>query len=137
MMQAEKILAEFLGRILDDRFFASVQITRAFPGAVKPTVLKQPVIAAGIKSIDVDDSSLGSDVKSGTFSVFADIFVPFSNDKTVPEQFVFRICRNTADFNIVSISISEMKADTVSECYIMRAVFKFNNEISFRGDENG
>ena len=30
MVKAENILAGFLGRLLDDRFFADVQITRAF-----------------------------------------------------------------------------------------------------------
>lgn len=136
MIKAEHILINFLNRILDDRFFADVQITRAFPAAVKPTVLKNAVIAVGIKSIDIDDNSLGSNVKTGTFSVFADIFVPFSEDKTTPEKFVFRICRDTADFNIVSISVSEIKANSTAECYVMRSVFTFNNEISFWSDED-
>lgn len=136
MVKAEKILTDFIGRILDDRFFADVQITRAFPAAIKPTVLKNAAIAVGIKGIDIDDNSLGGNVKTGTFSVFADIFVPFSDDKTTPERFVFRICRDTADFNIVSIRVSEIKINSTAECYVMRSVFTFNNEISFWGDED-
>ena len=134
MFKAENILAGFLGRLLDYRFFADVQITRAFPRTVKPTVLKNTVIAVGIQEIHIDDASIGGDVKTGFFSVFADIFVPFSDESATPEKFVFRICRDTADFRIVSVRVSEIKTNSTAGCYVMRAVFTFHNEIVFGGN---
>lgn len=136
MIHAESILNEFLSRILDDRFFANIQITRAYPNAVKPTVLKNTAVAVGIKSIELDENAVYEHVKAGTFSVFTDIFLPYESDKTVPESIVFRICRDVADFNIVSIRISEIKADSFAQCYVMRAVFTFNNELFFGGKED-
>lgn len=136
MIKAESILNEFLSRILGDRFFADIQITRAYPNAVKPTLLKNTAVAVGIKSIELDENAVHDNVKAGSFSVFADIFLPFDSDKTVPESIVFRICRDVCDFNIVSISISEIKANSVAQCYIMRAVFTFNNELSFGGNDD-
>ncbi|MDE5670627.1 MAG: hypothetical protein K2I14_04080 [Eubacterium sp.] len=136
MIKAEKILNEFLSRLLDDRFFADIQLTRAYPNAVKPTVLKNTAVAVGIKSIELDDNAVYENVKAGTFSVFADVFLPFESDKTVPEAIVFRICRDVSDFNIVSINISEIKANSLAQCYIMRAVFTFNNELFFGGKED-
>ena len=125
MIHAESILNEFLSRILDDGFFANIQITRAYPNAVKPTVLKHTAVAVGIKSIELDENAVYEHVKAGTF-----------RGKTVPESIVFRICRDVADFNIVSICISEIKADSFAQCYIMRAVFTFNNELCFGGKED-
>ncbi|MDE5996349.1 MAG: hypothetical protein K2G56_05460 [Eubacterium sp.] len=134
MIKAENILNKFISRILDDRYFADVQVTRAYPNAVKPTILKNTAVAVGIKSIELDDNAINENVKAGTFSVFTDIFLPFESDQTVPESIVFRICRDVSDFNIVSISISEIKANSLAQCYVMRAVFTFNNELSFGGD---
>ncbi len=136
MIEAESILNEFLSRILDDRYFADIQITRAYPNAIKPTVLNNPAVAVGIKSIELDDNAVNENVKAGTFSVFADVFLPFESDLTVPEAIVFRICRDVSDFNIVSINISEMKANSLAQCYIMRAVYTFNNELTFGGKNN-
>ena len=136
MIKAENILNEFLSRILDDKYFADIQITRAYPNAFKPTILKNTAVAVGIKSIELDENSINENVKAGIFSVFTDIFLPFESDKTVPESIVFRICRDIADFNIVSIHISEIKANSLAQCYVMRAVFTFNNELCFGGDYN-
>lgn len=136
MIKADCILHEFLSRILEDRFFADIQITRAYPKAVKPTILKNIAVAVGIKSIELDENSINENVKAGSFSVFTDIFLPFAFDKTVPESIVFRICRDVSDFNIVSIQISEIKADSLVGCYVMRAVFTFNNELSFGGNDD-
>lgn len=133
MIKAEKILNEFLSRLLDDGFFADIQLTRAYPNAVKPTVLKNTVVAVGIRSIELDDNAVHENVKAGTFSVFTDVFLPFESDETVPEAIVFRICRDVSDFNIVSINISEIKANSLAQCYSMRAVFTFNNELFFGG----
>ena len=134
MIKAESILNEFISRMLDDKYFADVQVTRAYPNAIKPTILNNTAVAVGIKSIELDDHAINENVKAGTFSVFTDIFLPFESDKTVPESIVFRICRAVSDFNIVSISISEIKANSLTQCYVMRAVFTFNNELSFGGD---
>lgn len=137
MIKAENILSAFLGKILDDKFFADIQITRAFPGVIKPTLLKNAVIAVGLKSLEADESSLGDNVKTGSFSIFTDIYVPFSDDLTTAEKIIFRICKNTAAFNISAVSISEMSADSLAECYVMRAVFTFNSELDFRGEYDG
>lgn len=136
MIRAESILNEFLNRILDDKFFADIQITRAFPDAVKPTILKNAAVAVGIKSLELDENSINESIKSGSFSVFADIFIPFDYGRIVPETIVFRICRDVSDFNIVSISISEIEASSLAQCYIMRTVFTFNNQLSFGGESD-
>ena len=136
MIKAESILNEFISRMLDDKYFTDIQITRAYPNTMKPTILKNTAVAVGIKSIELDENSINEHIKAGSFSVFTDIFLPFESDKTVPESIVFRICKDVSDFNIVSISISEIKVNSLAQCYVMRAVFTFNNELGFGGDYN-
>ena len=64
VIKAENILNEFLSHILDDRFFADIQVTRAYPDAVKPTLLKKAAVAVGVQSIELDDNSVYQSVKA-------------------------------------------------------------------------
>ncbi|MDE7124220.1 MAG: hypothetical protein K2N83_01855, partial [Eubacterium sp.] len=119
MINAERIMPDFIELITADEYFKDIQVTRAYPGVIKPTLLKNAVVAVGIKEINVEDSSLGENVKTGSISVFANIYVPYSFDKSNFEKIVFRICSNVAEFNIVSVNISEITANSASECFVM------------------
>ena len=134
MIKTKNILADFIARLETDEFFKNVRITRAYPDSIKPTQLKKAVIAVGIKNIEVDENSLGQDIKSGSYSIFADIFVPYSYDKQTFERIVFRICADISELNLVAIEISGVTANTTAECYVMKSVFTFNDEISFKGE---
>lgn len=136
MIYAERIITDFIELITADEYFKDIQIIRAYPGVIKPTLLKNAVVAVGMKEINVEDSSLGENVKTGTISVFANIYVPYSFDKSKFEKIVFRICRNVAEFNIVAVKISEITVNSASECFVMKVVFTFNDELCFRDDED-
>ena len=135
MIKAENILSDFIGKLEADDFFKNVRLTRAYPDEIKPTQLKKAVVAVGLKNIDVDENSVGQDIKSGSYSVFADIFVPYSFNKQSFEEIVFRICKDISELNLVAIEISGIKADTTAECYMMKSLFTFNDEICFKGDQ--
>ena len=136
MMKAQNILADFIERIKADEYFGDIRVTRAYPDTVKPTLLKKAVVAVGIKSIDIDENSIGQDIKAGSYSVFSNIYVPYFFDKRAMEQIVFRICRDISDLNIVAIEISKISANSVAECFVMKAVFTFNDNLSFGDDDN-
>lgn len=135
MIKAENILPDFIGKLEADDYFKNVKLTRAYPDEIKPTQLKKAVVAVGLKNIDVNENSVGQDIKSGSYSVFADIFVPYSFNKQSFEEIVFRICKDISELNLVAIEISGIKADTTAECYMMKSLFTFNDEICFKGDQ--
>lgn len=134
MIKTENILSDFIDRLEADEFFENVKITRAYPNEIKPTQLKKAVVAVGIRNIVVDENSIGQDIKTGSYSVFADIFVPYSYDKQTFERIVFRICMDISELNLVAIEISGITANTTAECYMMKSLFTFNNEICFKED---
>ena len=134
MIKTENILSDFMDRLAADEFFENVKITRAYPDVIKPTQLKKAVVAVGIRNINVDENSVGQDIKSGSYSIFANIFVPHSYDKQGIEKIVFRICRDISELNVVAIEISSITANSTAECLVMQSVFTFNDEICFRGD---
>lgn len=135
MMKARNILTDFIKRIKADEYFDNIIVTRAYPDTVKPTLLKKAVVAVGIKNIDLDENSLGQNVKTGSYSIFSNIYVPYSFDKCALEQIVFRICKNISALNIVAIEISEISANSTVECFVMKAVFTFNDKLSFGDSE--
>lgn len=134
MIKAENILSDFISRLEADAFFENIRIKRAYPDEIRPTQPKKAVVAVGIKNIEVDETSVGQNIKSGSYSVFADIFVPYSFDKQSFEKIVFRICMDIAELDLTAIEISGITADTAAECYMMKSLFTFNDEICFGGD---
>ena len=134
MIKTENILSDFMNKLEADDFFEDVRLTRAYPDVIKPTQLKKAVVAVGIKSIEVDENSVGQNIKSGSYSIFADIFVPYSYDKQGMEQIVFRICRDIAELNMVAIEVSGITVNSTAECFVMKSVFTFNDEICFKED---
>ena len=134
MIKTEHILTDFMDILEADEFFKNARITRAYPDTVKPTRLKKATVAVGIKNIEVDESSVGQSVKSGSYSIFADIFVPYTYDKQSFERIVFRICADISELNLVAIEVSGISADPTAECYMMKSVFTFNDELCFKGE---
>lgn len=134
MIKTENILSDFINKLEADEFFENIRITRAYPDRIKPTLMKKAAVAVGIKNIEVDENSVGQNIKSGSYSIFANIYVPHSSDKRSFEQIVFRICRDIAELNVVAIEISAVTADATAECLVMKSVFTFNDEICFKED---
>lgn len=132
MIKTESVLSDFIHKLEADEFFENIRITRAYPDVIKPTRLKNAVVAVGIKNIEVDENSIGQDIKSGSYSIFANIYVPHAYDKRSFEQIVFRICRDISELNVVAIEISEITVNSTAECLVMRSVFTFNDEICFK-----
>ncbi len=131
MIKAEEILEEFIGALEADSFFDDIKIIKAYPHSIKPSFPSNAVVAAGIKHIELDDSGVMQSIKTGKYSIFTDIFVPYSLNRQRLEDIVFRISGDVAKFNIISIEITGANADNTAECFVMRAVFTFGGEIGF------
>ena len=131
MIKAEKMLDCFMDRLKADSYFDSIKIIRAYPHSVKPTLLKNAVVAAGIRNIELEGESVMQNVRTGKYSIFTDIFVPCSFERRALEDIVFRISADVAKLNVASIEISAASSFHTEECFSMRAVFTFHDEIGF------
>jgi len=134
MINAESFVNEIIGKIRENGFFDDKKVIHAFPDIQKPVILKKAVIAVGLKEISVDDSSIGQASKAGNISVSADVFIPFSLHGCSTEKIVCEICRSVSAYGISAVKISACCADSYSQCFVVKAVFTFNDEIVFGGD---
>ncbi len=131
MNYSDNFVNEFIQKIKSNTFFTGTKVIRSYPLAVKETLLKKPVIAVSFKNIELDENSVGENVKSGTYSISANIYIPFLCGNITAEQIVCEICKSVDDFNIISIKVSETTSDSITECYVTKTVFTFNGEFKF------
>lgn len=136
MIKADNIIDDFIAKIRANQYFSDKKVVCAYPYSVKPTVLKKVVVAAGIKEIHLSDASVGQNVKAGSYSVFADAFIPFALSDTVPRQIVSEICKSVIKDNIVSVYVSEIKASRTAQCLVLRMDLTFNDELCFDTEVN-
>lgn len=131
MIFIDNFLEEFIKKIKSNSFFDDKKVIRSYPVSVKETLLKQPVIAISFKDIDVDENSVGENVKLGFCSISANIYIPFLCKNITSEKIVSEIAKSVDDFNILSIKVTETLEDSVTECYVTKTVFTFNGEFKF------
>lgn len=137
MINAEKFTDEIIAEMKENSFFDNKKVIKAFPDIPKPTALNKPVIAVGLKEISVDDHSIGQSVKTGNISISADIFIPYSCGGCSAEAIICEICKSAIGFGISAIRVSECAVDSDAQCFAVKSVFTFNDEIAFGGDFNG
>lgn len=133
MIFPDEIIDDFIGRLKLNAYFDDKKIMRAFPHSVKPTLPRRAAVVAGIKEIALDEASIGENVKRGSISIYANIYIPFTLNGVNAEKIVCQICKSIDDFNIASIRVSETAPDMKTECYVTKTVFTFNDEFMLGG----
>lgn len=133
MIYLENIVNEFISKIEKNDFFSDKKVIRSYPVSFKQTLLKNPVIAVSFKDINMDENSVGENVKSCVYSISANIYVPFLCSNITAEKIVSEICKSIDDFEILGIKVSKTTSDSVTECYVTETVFTFNGETQFGG----
>lgn len=135
MIYPDKITGEFIEALNKNNFFSGKKIVRAFPMAVKPTLLSAPVIAIGIKEMLFDEASVGESVKRGSIGISADIYIPFLCSDVSAEKIVCEICKSVNFLGITAISVSNTAYDMKTQCLSVKTVFTFNGEFMLGGND--
>lgn len=136
-MNIPSLLDSFARILKSDEYFDSVKIISAYPFTVKPTMLKENVIALGFSDISINDCCIGGDETDGYVKIFADIFVPLKEDGRIACQIFTRMCDDLKDMNIVAVSAQRIYSDSKSTAYVMKTQFTFRGAIEFGGDSGG
>lgn len=133
MAYLENVVNDFINKIKKNEFFNNKKVIRSYPASHKYTLLKEPVIAVSFKDVDINENAVGENVKSGTYSISANIYIPFLCGNVNAEKIVAEICKSVDDFDILGVKVSKTTSDSVTECYVTQTVFTFNGEIQIGG----
>lgn len=131
MINAEKIVTEFIELLEQNEYFSDKKIVSAFTRAVKPTVIKQVYIACGMLELNADNASLGEDVKAGSVRLFADIYVPWKTTDFDMQQAVCKIVSSVEGFCITSVYAGEQYQDSDTQCIVQRVALTISDIMSF------
>ncbi len=134
MAYLDNIVNQFIEKVKKNDFFNNKKVIRSYPSSTKYTLLKEPVIAVSFKDVNLNENAVGENVKSGSYSISANIYIPFlcgNSGNVTAEKIVSEICKSVDDFDILGIKISKTISDSITECYITETVFTFNGELEF------
>lgn len=135
-MRLDTLLDELIGIIKGDTYFDNIRVIKAYPSDIKPTRLNCPYIALGLSEIDMNSSSIDSSQRSGTISVFADIYVSGRCDGAIICDVFTRLCEVLSCFNVLSIKAGRTQYDTYTQANVLKGVITFDDEITFGGALN-
>lgn len=133
MYNLENTVDNFISKLNISDFFKDKIVIRSYPSSHKYTLLKKPVIAVSFKEINLSESAVGENLKSGNYIISANIYIPFLCGNISAENIVSEICKNVDDFDIVGIKVSKTEVDALTECYVTKTEFTFNGEVQFGG----
>ncbi len=133
-MMLESLIDNLKNVIKQNPFFESIGVIHAFPAAIKPTRLKNEMIALGIEKIELSSCEIDSSTRAGEISVFADIFVPFRYGGARAGLVFDKLCRCFFDYNVLSIAASRLAVDEAAGAYVLKCVFTFKDKVDFGGE---
>lgn len=136
MKNIKSFLNDFVRFMKNDEFFSGVKIIHAYPFNKKPERLDYPIVAVGFSQIRLKPKHIGSNIKSGEVSIFADIYVPSKMKTDCIYDIMCHICNAAGHMNASSVFCDNTEYYKKAEAYITKIFITFNSEVSF-GGENG
>ncbi len=136
MIKLSSISDDYIFRLRQNSYFNDALICRAFPRAVKPTLLSRLVIAVRLSDIQLDEASIGSDIAAGRVSLCAELYIPPSLKNQVScDEIISQLCKSASDMRISCLSCESAFVDKYADCFVQRVFITFNDEVSFEEQE--
>lgn len=111
------------------------KIINSYPFCKIPTLIKQPIVAVGFDNAMLKPDQIGSDIKSGNVSVYANVYIPADAYGKISADIFSGICTVASALNVTAISSKGIEYDKAAGVYVMKNVFTFNDEIDFGGEQ--
>lgn len=134
MLNIKTLLDDFVSVLRKDEYFKEIKITQAYPFSVKPTALKDSIIAVGCSDISMNNCHIGFRETAGDVGLFADIFVPMKYGSAKVTEIFTRLCLVLKEMNIISIQAQRIYADSETMAYVMKTQLNFRGELELGGD---
>lgn len=135
-MICNSLIDDLKRAIKENRFFEKIDVIYAFPAGIKPTRLKNEMIALGIEKIELSSCEIDSSARSGNISVFADVFIPLKYGGERAGLIFDKLCRCFFEYNVLSITASRLAVDEAAGAYVFKCMFTFKDKVDFGGESD-
>lgn len=133
-MRIDKITTELINAVKQNEYFNDINVIAAYPKGKKPTRLERICIAFGISEVNISSAYIDEHERTGTVTVFADIFVPLKYDCGIMPVIFSKMCESLSGFNILSITAGRISTDSDIQAYLLKAAVTVGDIITFGGD---
>ncbi len=127
MIRVDNLISGLIEKIKADEFFADIAVDKSYGAVVKPTCPVRAAIVCGLVCGSVQSTALEQDIKSGSITLFADIYVPWSMKDFDVQQAVSRICAAAYEENVSGIKLNEVRSHTKAQCIVQRAEITYSD----------
>lgn len=127
MIEAKSLVSNLVERIKADDFFQNTSVCRAYGTELKPTCSAGAVIVCGTVSADIQNAAIEQDIKAGSVTLFADIYVPWNMKNYDMQQAVARICAAAYSDNAVGVKLNEARSHKKAQCIMQRAEITYSD----------
>lgn len=134
MRSINGFINDFISAVKNSSALGDVKFIKVYPTNDKPTILDETVVAVGLDKIELENESIGSNIKHGSISIFADIYVPVNKQSSKLTDILSEICSAVSSLCITGIKAGRIEYDHTARAYVLKSVFTFNDEIEFGGE---
>ncbi len=135
MIRVDNLISGLIEKIKADEFFADIAVGKSYGAVVKPTCPVRAAIVCGLVCGSVQSTALEQDIKSGSITLFADIYVPWSMKDFDVQQAVSRICAAAYEENVSGIKLNEVRSHTKAQCIVQRAEITYSDAFELTGGD--
>lgn len=135
MTNVDSLVSDLIEKIKADEFFADITVGKSYSAAVKPTCPARAAVVCGFVGGSVQNTALEEDVKAGSITLFADIYVPWSMRGFDMAQAVSRICAAAFSDNVCAVKLNEAHSHTKAQCFVRRTEITYSDIFEFAGGD--
>lgn len=135
MTDVDSLLSELIEKIKADEFFADITVGKSYGAAVKPTCSERATVICGFVGGSVQNTALEQDIKAGSITLFADIYVPWSMHGFDIAQAVSRICAAAYSDNVSAVKLNEPTRTQRQQALFRRTEITYSDIFKFAGGD--
>ena len=132
MTDVDSLLSELIEKIKADEFFADITVGKTYGAATCP---ERATVICGFVGGSVQNKALEQDIKAGSITLFADIYVPWSMHGFDIAQAVSRICAAAYSDNVSAVKLNEAHSHTKAQCFVRRTEITYSDIFKFAGGD--
>ncbi len=135
-MKFNGIVNNLISLVKKDKYFKEIEVVEAYPCREVATRLNRCIVVFGIDEVKMESYQVDDNARSGSVSIFADIFVPIRRSSRKAGEIFSKICCCLNIYNVISVSAERITVDKNTQTYVLKSKITFNDEIIFRSEED-
>ena len=130
-MYSDKKIAELIAELEQCAALDDVKIIKAFPYAIKPTVLDKAILTLSPGEVSCESVGIGDDCFHGSYGIDANVFVPYEMGSSLTADILSHFLQNSVDCRVQGVRVTPAQANDTLHCYTAGCTLTYYDEFDF------